>query len=66
MQSAKQWLLYHSEPQDIVYQKWKASYALRRTEILDGNRGEDKLTQILKEWPLFNKAEAKIYVSLSF
>lgn len=63
MSTTKQWLKFHTEPIEEVKLKWKSCFALRRSEVLSSSKNDVNLCNLFKEWPLFSRADAKLYVS---
>lgn len=53
----KNWLRHHIEPIHEINYKWKASFKLRRRELLQ------KIIKIPQDWPLLTKSNAKFFVS---
>lgn len=58
MKSIKSWLLCNIEPANEVNEKWKATFPLRRSEILSKNNENEKLTVLLTQWPLLSRPNA--------
>lgn len=61
----KNWLLHHTEPLELVIQKWENTFNIRRAEILLIEKCNDEMTvtsRIFKSWPLLKQANGKLLV----